>query len=82
MKEKDDDLAHPGKVSKPEKHLIGPIQQFAMDDAPEYAWTPVEVRRSRNIFEKCGNYPIDKVQHPTKIGPIYSSAQRRDTDFT
>ena len=32
MKEKDDDIAHPGMVSKPEKTPnFGPIQQFAMD---------------------------------------------------
>jgi len=31
-KEKDDDIAHPGMVSKPEKTLnFSPIQQFAMD---------------------------------------------------
>ena len=26
MKEKDDDIARPGMVSKPKRHLIGPIQ--------------------------------------------------------
>jgi len=32
MKEKDDDIAHPGMVSKPEKTPnFGPIQYFAMD---------------------------------------------------
>src|SRR5262250_1378891 len=32
MKEKDDDIAHPGMVSKPEKTPnFGPIQEFAMD---------------------------------------------------
>ena len=32
MKEKDEDIVHPGMVSKPEKTPnFGPIQQFAMD---------------------------------------------------
>jgi hypothetical protein len=32
MNEKDDDIAHPGMLSKPEKHPdFAPIQHFAMD---------------------------------------------------
>jgi hypothetical protein len=36
MKEKDKDIAHPGMVSKPEKHpIFRPIQRFAMDSTRE-----------------------------------------------